>query len=157
MSAIRDLYKKYIAHTGPKALTPTKKLYLCNVRRTSGKIMRRRKRSTNRRVYISTKALKHVYDRHIFDKHTPEDFLLILENLTDIIKRPDRIYRNNPDKRGDFLLVKNIHQRTYLISVEIVVNKEDTSIEIVSASFTRERYLKKFNLLWSGRTANPPS
>jgi len=157
MSAVHELYEKYVANTAHNALIPIKRSYLCNVRRTPGKILRQGKGSKNRRVYITTKALKHIYDRHIFDKRTPEDFLLILKHFTNIIKRPDRIYKNNPDKRGNFLFVKIIDNRIYLASIEVVSHEQDTAIEIVSASFTRERYLKKFDLLWGGRTANPPS
>ena len=157
MSTVYDLYKKYIAHTAREALIPIKKRYICNVRRSVGKIIRQRKLCRNRRVHLGTKALKHIYDRHIFDKRTPEDFFSVLDNLIRIIKHPDRAYRNNPGKSGDFLFTKEICSRIYLIILEVVSYDNDTAIEIVSASFTKERYLKKFALLWSGRTANPPS
>ena len=157
MSTVHDLYEKYIAHTVREELISLEKRYVCNVRRSVGKIMRQRKLGRNRHVYLSTKALKHIYDRHIFDKRTPEDFLAILDNLIQIIKYPDRVYRNNPGKSGDFLFAKEIYGRIYLVILEVVSHENETTIEIVSASFTKERYLKKFALLWSGRTATPPS
>lgn len=157
MSAIREFYEKYIANTEHDALVSIARLYLCNVRRTPGKILRQRRGSKNRRVYISTKALKHIYDRHIFDKQTPKDFSVILEHVVEIIKYPDGIYRNVKEKRGDFLFAKEIAGKKRVIVIEIVSYENDTAMEIVSAYRTDEKYLKKFDLLWSGRTATPPS
>ena len=133
MSVIRNLYKKYIAGTARGTLIPLRKRYLCNIRRSVRKVIRKRKLCRNRRVYLSTKALKHIYDRHIFDKRTPDDFFCIINELMTIIKYPDRIYRNGSGKRGDFIFAREIRRRTYLIFMEIVSQEEDTTIEVVSA------------------------
>lgn len=155
MSPLRDLFETCIEHTAPKALISLRRLYLGRVPRPVGKIISQLTNSNNRHIYISTKALKHIYDRHIYDKKIPEDFSLLLNNFIEIIKHPDCIYRNPLGKRGDFLFAKEIGRRTFIIIVEIA--REKNCIEIVSAFNTGKKYLKEYSLLWSGRTANPPS
>jgi len=108
-------------------------------------------------VFIHTRALKHIYDRHIFEKKNPEDFSTILNNITQLLRHPDRLYGNKPGKRGDILFEKSIDGKNYLCVAEIVMEESHESLEIVSAYRSGNEYFEKFDLLWSGRTANPPS
>ena len=133
------------------------RVFLCNIKKSLRKIIDKDKSCNTRSVYLSTKALKHVYDRHVYDKNTPEDFAIILENITNILKYPDKLFKNLVAKRGDILFVKEINQRLYYCSIEIAMGETGQSIEIVSLTITGEKYLKKFTLLWSWRTATPPS
>lgn len=127
MSVVHYLHKKYIADTARGILIPLERRYLCNIRRSVRKAMRKRKACKNRRVYLGTKALKHMYDRHIFDKNTPKDFLIIMDHLIDIIKRPDCVYRNKSGKRGNFIFTKEIFEK-----VRSFVEREDGKPSIVT-------------------------
>jgi hypothetical protein len=98
-------------------------------------------------VFLNTWALKHIYDRHRYDKDAMPDFYLIFDNFLPIMADPDRIYRNIPGKRGQFLFIKRVGGKLCLCSVEILGPRKD--IAIVSASITGEKYLDKFTLLWS--------
>jgi hypothetical protein len=99
-----------------------------------------------KKVFITSRSLKHIYDRHIFDKKVSKEFYFILNNLDQIISNPDMIYKNKEEKRGDFLFTKVIKNNTYVCTLEIMNNEE---IEIASAFTTGEKYLSKFTLLWS--------
>lgn len=103
---------------------------------------------------MTTKSLKHIYDRHIFDKKASRDFYFILKNLKRILLHPDMIYRDAVGKRGNYIIVKVINEKFYMCTIEIITNKE---IEVVSASVTGKKYLSKFALLRSWGTANSPS
>lgn len=100
----------------------------------------------DRKAFISARSLKHIYDRHIFDKKASRDFYFILDNLSEIVRYPDGIYLNTKGKRGDFLITKEIREQLYMCTLEII---SDSEMEIVSACTTGEKYIKRFALLWS--------
>jgi len=93
----------------------------------------------SRKVHVSTRSLKHLYD-----KRTAEEFDFITEHLRFIVTRPDRLYRNKSGKRGFFCLVKEIRNDFYLCSLE----KVDVGFEVVTCFRTDEAYLKNCELLW---------
>jgi hypothetical protein len=137
---IQDLFNKYIKDTKYKENVIISQAFVCNLNDNIAKII-----GVNfRKVFISSKSLKHIYDRHIFDKDCPDDFYIILNNLKSFINRPDAIYYNKLGKRGDLIFVKKIKNSLYMCSIEI--NEE---IEIVSAYITGPKYIEKFVLLWS--------
>jgi len=101
----------------------------------------------NRKVYLNTRSLKHLYD-----KKPAEEFDFILDNLESIVRTPDLLFRNKKDKRGDFCLVKDIQERRYLVSVEIKHFGWEANLQIVTAFRVRGgSYLKGYELLWSRR------
>jgi hypothetical protein len=105
-------------------------------------------------VYLSTRSLKHIFDRHIHDKKDPETFRVILNAMPDIIKRPDEVRLDTEAKRGNFLFIKRIDMKQFLVSVEI---DQSGMAHVVSSSATGRKYIEKFTLLWSWETATPPS
>lgn len=147
----RRFYRDHIKGSDHKAPIVLDRDFLCNVGKRTHQIINKEVVCLQRGVYLTTKALKHIHDRHIYIKSTPEDFEIILENLHSVIKRPDFLYQNKPHQRADFLLVKNIDSQLFLTGIEIMNN---TEIEIVSAFATDADYLKNFNQLWGGETAN---
>lgn len=147
-------YNIHIKGTLSRQEISVEKGFLCKIKPSLLSILSTHTNCTDRSVFLNTKSLKHIHDRHIYDKKTPKDFLIILNNITKIIKLPDEVRRNLESKRGDFLFIKKIEEQTYFISVEVVGGGV---IEIVSASATGSNYLKKFTLLWSWKTANLPS
>lgn len=147
-------YNIHIKETADRCSITIKKGFLCKIKPSLFKLLNTHINCINRDVFLNTKSLKHIHDRHIYDKKTPKDFFTILFNLTKIIKYPDEVRRNLESKRGDFLFIKRIEEQLFYVSIEVV---EGGLIEIVSSSITTENYLKKFTLLWSWETANLPS
>lgn len=147
-------YYKYIKNTAPQEKVYVDKGLLCKIKPSLKTFLNNHTQCFDRSVFLSTKSLKNIYDRHIYDKNNAVIFNIILKNLTNIIRYPDEIRRNVDSKRGDFLFIKEIENQLFFSSVEVLV---DGSIEIVSASATGVKYLEKFTLLWSWGMANSPS
>ena len=134
VDSLGELYKNAVLGTPKGALVSIERICICTA------------------IYISSKCLKHIYDRHCFDKKAPKDFDLILENLTEVLTHPDKVFINKPGGRGDLLFAKEIDEKICLCVLEI--QTKDKILEVVSASFSGEKYLRKFTLLWSEGTAN---
>ena len=147
-------YKFHIKGTQYHQQITPERDFLCNVKPSLKNLLLSHSACADCRVYLSTKSLKHIYDRHIFDKKNPQEFLNILKNLTKIIRYPDEVRQNKTSKRGDFLFVKKVNGQLYFVSLEIGLAG---CIDLVSSSVTGTKYTKKFTLLWSWGTANPPS
>lgn len=95
-------------------------------------------------AYISTRALKHAYERR-----PASEYQLILDRLHSLVKRPTQIYQNKPGKRGSHLLVGMLNDQEYACTIEIVT---ETEIEIVTVFEKRDKYFepgKGCVLLWS--------
>lgn len=150
--SIRNLFSKYIKNSEYKGNIIIQRVFVCTPRKEIQKVINNK--PTIQKIFIGTRSLKHIYDRHIFDKKTPRDFYFILINFRQILNNVDRIYKDTQDKRGNYIFVRIINKRFYMCTIEII---SDTEIEIVSASVTGEKYLSKFTLLWSWGTANSPS
>ncbi|MDP3962341.1 MAG: hypothetical protein Q8Q03_00530 [bacterium] len=99
-----------------------------------------------KKIFITSRSLKHIYDRHIFEKRTPADFYILLSSLKDMANNPDKIYEDKISKRGSYIFVNKINKKLYGCIIENV-NAEES--EVVSAFVSGEKYLKKFALLWS--------
>ena len=143
---LSHLHEEYIKDTEPKAIVEEKRILLCNLTIAVA-------RGVNfpaKAVYVNTIALKHLYDTKPAQVY---DF--IIANLHKIVKFPDQVYKNNPSKRGSLFLVKTINNKKYFCSIEI--NKEDNEINIVTAFDVKDKYLEKFELLWSWRDGTPSS
>lgn len=150
----RLFYNNYIKGSVNRGIITLDRGQLCKIKKSLISLINNHVTCYDKYVFLGTKALKHIHDRHIFDKNSPDVFETILNNLTKIIKFPDEVRRNMDSKRGDFLFVKKICGQIYYVSIEVILGG---NVEVVSASASGEKYLKKFALLWSWRTANPPS
>ena len=147
-------YNSHIKGTAQKQTIMLARDVLCKIKPSIRNVLSVHRICNEREVFLSTKSLKHIYDRHIFDKQSPADFLTIMSSLTKIIRFPDEVRKDMESKRGDFLFVKTINGQPYFISLEV---EQDGTINVVSSSATGEKYLKNFTVLWSWGTANPPS
>lgn len=164
---LQDFFEKYIKGTPEKAMVVDYKIFLCcltnavcfgiGVDKTIGK------------VYITSRAFK-----HLFDRKPAEEFFFLIDNLYKIVKYPDKIYKNKISKRGEYCLVKRIGGSDYFCSIEIVklppavfglavfgiseYGECDKIEEIQIATAFRLRdsdYIKKYTLLWSWEDGAP--
>lgn len=151
-------YNDYIRGTAHKAKITLERGFLCHIKPSVKNILAENSGCADRRVFLSTKSLKHIHDRHIFDKQNAPEFRIILNNLTKIIRYPDEVRQDKVSKRGDFLFIKKIDEQLYFVSLQVSLEADtEGCIDIVSCSATGEDYIKKFTLLWSWGTANSPS
>lgn len=145
--SLHTLHKRYIRGTEPKAIVEYKKVFLCYLTVA----VHKGGEFSTRNVYITTKVLKHMYDKKPAEEY---DFLLI--HLLQILKYPDHIYQNRSGKRGNTCLTKTIKNQLYFCSLED--NSENEEVAVVTTYRIRyKKYLEKYSLLWSWRNDNPSS
>jgi len=148
--SIKNLFNKYVKYSAYKSDVTLSRVFVGKLRRELRDIVG----EDYYIIYINSRSLKHIYDRHIFDKKVPRDFYLILNNLKQILLNPDKIYKDKEGKRGNYIFVKVLVNKTYMCTIEMISNGD---IEVVSSSLTGNKYLSKFVLLWSWGPANSPS
>jgi hypothetical protein len=147
MSAKERLWKIHelkIRRTESESPIPAMKIRLT-------KITRRTRQATGcaqRKIYIHTRALKHLYD-----KKPAEEFDFLIDHLITIIRSPDLLYRNKYDKTGNFCIVKEIAGHRYIAIIEVKAKQTiDEEIWIVTAFRVRDnKYLRTYDLLRSWR------
>ncbi|MBN2854582.1 hypothetical protein JXK06_03585 [Patescibacteria group bacterium] len=148
-AVVEDLFEKYVKGTKEKELVILESAYICRLTYAVFDALG----FNDYKVYVNTKALKHLYD-----KKPAEEFYYIVKNLYKFIKYPDWIYKNRTSKRGEFCLVKEIHDFKYLCSLEFCEDELEGKIYVVTAFRIRdEAYLKKYELLWSWKGDRPSS
>ena len=153
---LKEFFQKYIENTPYKAVVVDKKMLLC---RLTAAVSRGIDIGyQKRRVYITTRCLKHLYD-----KKPAEEFLFLIKNLYEVVRRPEKIYQNRKGKRGEIGFVKRIGNFEYFCSIEtmaidISVGFTGLSEELQIATAFRLRddaYIKKYTLLWDRGNGNP--
>lgn len=152
--SIVKLCQLYIQNTEEKQPVFEKTILICNVTNVVKKVCSLK----TPKVYINTKILKHLYD-----KKPAEEFNFIVRNIHAIIKYPTHIYMNKESKRGDYIFTKIIKNKNYLCSVEVIedclINGIIEHANVVATCFRirDEKYLKKYELMWSWKGGNPSS
>lgn len=152
-----ELFEKYIKGTPKEAIVVNKTVFICHLTNA----VRKGGDFPTAKVYIKTRVLKHSYD-----KRPAEEFHFMLENLHEIAKYPDHIYKSRASKRGDFCFIKRFKGKIFFCALEIITkdNEEEefegnyivTAFELRSEDKT-ERYLNSYKLLWSWEGGTPPS
>ena len=156
---VKSTVRKYIKGTPKKDYVKELTVLVCNLT----DIVKGNLKIQTSRVYITTKVLKHMYD-----KRTAEEFDFVVSNLTDFIKFPERIYKNKQGKTGNYCFYKTIAKDAYFCVLEISGDKDPCDEEIgmvyvVSAyrlsedKKKRRNYLSSYKLLWSWKGDNPSS
>lgn len=147
---IPDLYTKYIRGTENGAIVQDVQVLLCNLTNTVAKGIH----SKCSKVYIGSRVLKHVYD-----KRPAEEFDFLVEHVHHITKYPDSIYRNKNKKKGDFIFVKKLKNKTYVCSLQEMMREEDNRrCEVVTFFRIRKHnYLASYDLLWEWKGGEPSS
>lgn len=164
---LKELFKKHIENTPEKAMVANRKILLCNL--TNAVMEGIDIDGSIKSIYITSRCVKHLYD-----KKPAEEFSFIINHLHEIVKYPNKIYKNLRGKRGDFCFVKKIGNEEYICTVEILeippavcgaaefgVSQLGTSfpmreIQIATAFRLRdEKYIKNYTLLWDWGNGNP--
>ncbi|MBU1200105.1 hypothetical protein KJ953_01050 [Patescibacteria group bacterium] len=154
MGILKDTHEQFIEGSAKEAIVQDKTVYLCYLTN----IVRKEIRTKVSKVYVTTRMLKHIYD-----KRPAEEYEYLINNLHTIVKYPDSIYCNLNSKRGDYCMVKKIGSYTYFSSIEIldkhVGNQISKSGVYVATAFRlyKENYLKKYNFVWSWKGDIPSS
>jgi hypothetical protein len=138
------IHERYIRRTKPEANISMMKIRLTKITKRSRRMMG----CDQRKIYIHSRSLKHLYD-----KKPAEEFDFLIDHLADIIRAPDILYRNKNNKRGNFCIVKKIQNSRYITIVEVSSRQTpDEEINVVTAFRMRdERYLRNYDLLRSWR------
>ncbi len=146
---VAKIFYNHIKNTPPKAIVTLETVYVCRLTSAVLKITK----LVDFKVYLNTKILKHLYD-----KRPAEEFDCIICHLHEIIKYPEKIYKNKTSKSGDFCLIKKINDFEYLCSLQLLSEDDSTKIVVITAFRVRdEKYLKNYELLWSWKGGTPSS
>ena len=149
---IPELHRRYIKGTAKDAVVQNARVFLCHL---TGAVsigalgLMQTERAPRRKVYISTRVLKHTYD-----KRPAEEYDFLTENLHAIVKYPDCVYKNKDSKRGGYCFVKTLGNKLYLCSLESV---EDRFEVVTFFRVPKEKYLESYELLWSWRNGTSSS
>lgn len=143
---LRQFHNNFIQNSKPKEIVSEEILLLCYLTFSTKKNVG----FSSHPVYITTKALKHLYD-----KKPAQEYDSILCNLDKIVRYPDYVYKNPDEKRGNFCIIKAIEDQKYFCSLE---DRAEGGIYVVTAFCLRkENYIKKYELLWSWRDGKSSS
>lgn len=148
---IKTLHEKYIKGTKKQAIVPYLLVHIGNIAHT----VKDGIQLPYTRIYISTRVIKHVYD-----KRPAEEFDFLIDNLHQIVKYPDRVFKNLDTKKGDYIFTKNLRNDTYLASIEIASDLELTNTHCEVITFFRVQkisYLNNYKLLWEWKGDKPSS
>lgn len=145
LDSLENLHEECIKGTEKESVVANKRIMLCCLTYA----VRRSVDFSSNNVYISTKALKHIYD-----KKPAEHYDSIIRSLHDMVRFPDHIYKNKNGKRGNYCLVKGFGDKKYLCSIE---DKGIGELNIVTVFRTDDKYLAKYELLWSWKDDAPSS
>ena len=158
---LSKFFENYIKGTPQKAIVANRKALLCRL--TEAVMDGIEIECLSKNVYITSRCIK-----HLLDKRPAEEFLFIIDHLHEIVKCPDRIYKNAHGKRGDFCFTKKMANEEYFCAVEVLeisqvicgcASKELIIKEIQIATAFRlrdEKYItKNYTLLWDWGNGNP--
>ena len=146
-----DLAERYIRGTEKEAIVQNVQALLCEITVATMRGIT----AVARKVYISTRMIKHLYD-----KRPAEEFDFVVYNIHLIARYPDAIYRNKDPKRGDFFFTKSIKNKKYFCSLQHinVPVTGDSQFEIVTAfRIQKDSYLLSYDLLWEWKGGKPSS
>jgi len=139
---LSDFHEKYIKGTIKASVVEDKVLYLIDLATEIIDVGLFR----SAYMYITTRSLKHMYD-----KRTAEEYDYLLINIPEIIRSPDVIYSNGPDKRANFCFVKEIDGLLYLCAIEKKVEGGISENFVVTGfRITKTKnYFKNYSPIWS--------
>ena len=161
---LRDLHKLYVKNTDQKSPIVLERALVGSLSNAVKEVLngQHEEEFNTRKVYISTKVMKHLYD-----KRTAQAYDAILTNIPLLIRHPQDIYLNKKDREGDYAFTcemevvdyeGNKSQEVYFCSLQIYEKEMDIVTVFV---FTSERKLKNYlnqcTHIWNWRGDSPSS
>lgn len=147
------LHRECIEGTEEKTLVAEKRVCLCFVTWVVHKNILEPEGCTSRKVHITTKSLKHLYD-----KKPAQEYDFVIHHVHLCARYPDKIYRNRDNKTGHLCFTKRIKNTLIFCSMELVQRDNHTGCEIVTAFVIRkDEYLRNYELLWEWKGDIPSS
>lgn len=157
----KSIYPTYFKHT-PESYVVLQEVLICSVNSNLHTSLRKKEEFSIPRIYISTKSLKHSYDRR------PDFTTLYLDDVHLTLKDPDCVLENVEDKdgtlivkRGHFIFCRKLvgRKNKYLACpVEVDNRGGATALFCVSFFPSKSSYIKKFPTLWDREAGeSPPS
>jgi hypothetical protein len=102
---------------------------------------------------VNTRAIKHAYD-----KRPAQEYDFLIQHLHQVIKYPDKIYKNKRGKRGSYCFIKQIKNELCFCSIEVLSKDGESEVcEVVTFFTTDESYLISYELLWEWKDGIPSS
>lgn len=139
MGKLKLPHQQYVQGTLKKQLVPLLDIRIGRIPQA----LRNMPSPSGNAVYLSTRVLKHVYD-----KRTAQEFDFLLAGLPKIIASPDRMYRNKLGKREGYCLVRTHDNFFSFCLLERKVFSSRPRWEVVTFYVTDERYLAGYELVW---------
>jgi hypothetical protein len=141
-SVLEKFHKKYIAGTQPGDMVPEVRVLVVKI----DKAIAQACNLPSRKVYITTRALKHLHERR-----SSADYDFIANNIWAALKYPSAIYKNIDGKRGEFLFAKVMKNNCHYgcaVCVDII---DGCNVLCIATAFknTRGNYFKKCEVLWA--------
>lgn len=147
---LQKFHTKYIKGTIRGAFVADGEMRICNLTLTVAEIITEGQVGEEKiQVLINTRILKHLYD-----KKPAEEYDQILNNVRELIKRPEHIFKNRDTKRGDFVFVKSFAGEEWFCSLQHVAPQ----YYLITCFRLRKRsYLNNYDLIWSWKDGDPSS
>jgi hypothetical protein len=143
---IKEAFNSLINNTAPESQVPIRDIYICWIDRNIQNVMKKEVYFLNPRSYISTKSIKHAYDRR--PSFTRDN----VGEIDGIIRYPDFVLKDN-DKKGDFIFVKrsDLSKKKFICCPAEICMRESGHLSVKCVTFfpTKSRsYLRKFPTVW---------
>lgn len=155
------VFQRDILGTAPEAYITLANVFVCHIPTSTHALLRGNKEFSHPRVYISTKSMKHGYDKR--PTFTEDN----IDEVCKALKDPDIIARNEiwkdgrmVEKRGDFIFFRRLGRRAKFLGcpIEVIEHNGDGVLFCVSFFPSDENYIAKFPTLWDREGGeNPPS
>lgn len=150
--SLRDLHNDYIAGSVNKAYVTLDTFCITSIR----KEVKHTIDSSTTKTYISTKVLKHIYDRHFSDKKQEKIYFFIIDNLHRILKYPEivRVDKESRKKKGRIVFLKRFEEDQYACTIEKTTQRKGKKLEevlnVVTVFKTKKggKYLSETTILY---------
>lgn len=97
------------------------------------------------KIHISSKSIKHIYDKHVYKHNLPLEFDFIISNLRKVTTKPELVITNKINRRGNYCFIKKISNKNIVCILEL----EDKKLFVVTAFILKdEGYLKGTTIVW---------
>lgn len=148
--SLSNLVNRHIRNTPAKGYVKNLRIKICEFpHKFKGKL-----KIKDKRVYINTKSLKHLYD-----VRSAKEFNFIISNVERLILNPIKVFKNKEGKTGDVCFYNEIDKKCYFCIVEVAetANYLVSVYKLSPVEVKRKNYLSGYKLLWSWKVDLPSS